>query len=74
MRATDKEGQHKGFAAVAEIMEILEEIQGQHRMEVGLQRRQAMLLMKMKLRCWRELMKKVTQNFHKNVCTWKLAQ
>ena len=43
--ATVEERQKKGYAAVAEILAILEEIPlGKHKMEIGLQLRQAMLL------------------------------
>ena len=45
IRATVEERQKKGYAAVAEILAILEEIPlGEHKMEIGLQLRQAMLL------------------------------
>ena len=45
IRATVEERQKRGYAAVAEILAILEEIPlGEHKMEIGLQLRQAMLL------------------------------
>jgi hypothetical protein len=45
IRATIEERQNKGYAAVAEILAIIEEIPlGKHKMEIGLQLRQAMLL------------------------------